>query len=148
MTLSAQKYTKSSDELPLTVRPSWRQKDWLPGCPLLTEDAQNARNVVAGFGVRGDAPKPIDGVLAGVVRGERQAGGREPVQQRLQILDPALDVLPRVIGVGDRKAPGRLGHELHEAYGAFRRSRTLLIIRFDLDDSAHETGRHAVRGRD
>src|SRR4051812_43122676 len=121
MTLSAQKYTKSSAELPRTVRPSWRPKGWLPGCPLLTEDAQNARDVVAGLGVRGNAAEPIDRVLAGVIRRERQAGGRKPVEQRLQILDAALDVLSRVVRIGNREAPGRRRHELHEAHGALRR---------------------------
>ena len=45
-------------------------------------------------------------------------------------------------GRRDRHAqrPGRGRHQLHEAHGAFRRSRARIESRLDLDDRAHELG--------
>src|SRR5205807_8881977 len=97
---------------------------------LLTDEVQNPRDIIARFCIRWNAPEAIDGRFACVVRSQRQLQ-REAIEQRLQVPDPAFDVLARIVRVGDVEAPRRLRHELHQAHRALPRARTLEISRLD-----------------
>src|SRR5579864_630504 len=118
------------------------------GLPLFSVDEfQDVGDVLSRFRVWRNPAETPDGGLAGVVRGEGERQ-LESIEQRLQILDPRLDVRLRLVRVGHRILPGRFGHELHQPDRAFPRSRALLIPRFDPDHRPDQLRRHAFPRRD
>ena len=109
-------------------------------------EAADLLDVVAGFGIRGNAVVALDGAFAGIVGGEGEAFVLEKVLQILQIADAGFEVGGWVEGIGDPEPAGGGGDQLHQALSALGRDGVGVEVGFDGDDRADQVRVDFVTG--
>ncbi len=110
--------------------------------PCHLEGGQHLGHVVAGFGIGRHALVGPHGTFAGIVGGQNhQRIIVELGQQPVEIGHPALDVLHRIGAVGDAKAFGGGGNQLHQADSAGMADGIFLARAFDAHHGQDQRGR-------
>ena len=82
---------------------------------------RNIFHIVLGFAVRRTlVAVPDDGILAGVITGQRQFDiALEHIEQETQVARAAVNVLRRVENILHPETSGGCRHQLHQSAGAF-----------------------------